>query len=207
MTVSLPEDQQDFGFWIRSLSGYLICWCEFLLSGWAPFCYMNREIRAVMSRSLRRCHARHLHCRRDGYENHVNCMRMSRGGCLDPIKLACREGLKFCHMAKNETTDIIRLVQEVSAELFQIRKWGHKCTVFHRKFQAMHKGPFTHAISDAISRTKRALPYPARMSFSRSIVWIGKKVMTYYLKTPFFPIPANLAVLRCSVKRLKTRVG
>ena len=112
------------------LSGYLICWCEFLLSGWAPFCYMNREIRAVMSSSLRRCHARHLHCRRDGYENHVNCMRMSRGGCLDPIKLACREGLKFCHMAKNETTDIIRLVQEVSAELFQIRKWGHKCTVF-----------------------------------------------------------------------------
>ena len=47
------------------------------------------------------------------------------------------------------------------------------------------KGPFTHAIfdaiSDAISRTKRSLPYPARMLFSRSIAWIGKKVITYYL--------------------------
>ena len=60
---------------------------------------------------------------------------------------------------------------------------------------------------DAISRTKRALPYPARMSFSRSIAWIGKKVITYYLKTPFFPIPAILAVLRRSDTRLKTRAG
>ena len=66
---------------------------------------------------------------------------------------------------------------------------------------------FTHAIFDAISRTKRALPYPARMSCSRSIAWIGKKVMTYHLKTPFFPIPANLTVLRRSVTRLKTRAG
>ena len=73
------------------------------------------------------------------------------------------------------------------------------------------KGPFTHAIfdaiSDAISRTKSALPYPARMPFSRSIAWIGKKVMTYYLKVSFFPIPANLAVLRRSDTRLKTRAG
>ena len=64
------------------------------------------------------------------------------------------------------------------------------------------------AISDAISRTKRALPYPARMFFfSRSVAWIGKKVMTYYLKTPFFPIPANLTVFRRSVTWLKTRAG
>ena len=73
------------------------------------------------------------------------------------------------------------------------------------------KGPFTHAIfeaiSDAISHTKRALPYPARMPFSRSIAWIGKKVITYYLKTPFFPIPANLTVFRRSVTRLKTPAG
>ena len=40
-------------------------------------------------------------------------------------------------------------------------------------------GPFTHAMFDAISRTKRTLPYPARMLFSRSIAWIGKKVITY----------------------------
>ena len=73
------------------------------------------------------------------------------------------------------------------------------------------KGPFTHAffnaISDTISRTKRALPYPARMLFSRSIAWIGKKVITYYLKTLFFPISANLTVFSRSVTRLKTRVG
>ena len=50
---------------------------------------------------------------------------------------------------------------------------------------------FTHAIFDAISRTKCALPYPTRMLFSRSIACIGKKVITYYLKTPFFPISAN----------------
>ena len=57
---------------------------------------------------------------------------------------------------------------------------------------------FTHAIfeaiSDAISRTKRALPYPGRMIFSRSIAWIGKKIITHYLKTPLFPISANLTV-------------
>ena len=73
------------------------------------------------------------------------------------------------------------------------------------------KGPFTHAIfdaiSDAISRAKRALPYPARMLFSRSIVWIGKKVITYCFKTPFIPISANLVVFCRSVTRLKTRAG
>ena len=73
------------------------------------------------------------------------------------------------------------------------------------------KGPFTHAIfdaiSDAISRTKRARPYPARMFISRSILWIGKKGITYYLKTPFFRISANLAVFCCSITRLQTRAG
>ena len=63
------------------------------------------------------------------------------------------------------------------------------------------------AISDAISRTKRDLPYPARMSFSRSIVWMGKKVMTYYLKTPLFPIHANLAVLRRSVTQNRIEIA
>ena len=62
-------------------------------------------------------------------------------------------------------------------------------------------------IFDAISRAKRALPYPARMLFSRSIVWIGKKVITYCLKTPFIPISANLVVFCRSVTRLKTRAG
>ena len=86
-----------------------------------------------------------------------------------------------------------------------------KCVeLFVRKVETLRiKGPFTHAIfdaiSDAISPTKRALP--ARMSFSRSIAWLGKKVMTYYLKTPFFPIPANLAAFRRSDTRLKTRAG
>ena len=83
------------------------------------------------------------------------------------------------------------------------------CTTSH--FTTLHKGPFTHAIfdaiSDAISRAKRALPYPARMLFSRSIVWIGKKVITYCLKTPFIPISANLVVFCRSVTRLKTRAG
>ena len=35
----------------------------------------------------------------------------------------------------------------------------------------LSKSLFTHAISDAISRTKRALPYHARMLLSRSIAW------------------------------------
>ena len=66
----------------------------------------------------------------------------------------------------------------------------------------------THAIFYAISGAKRALPYPARMLSSRSIAWIGKKVITYYFKTPFFPIPANLAVFFLSVNtRLKTCAG
>ena len=45
--------------------------------------------------------------------------------------------------------------------------------------------------------TKRALPYPARFLLSRSIAWIGKKVITCYSKTPSFP--ANLAVFCRSV--------
>ena len=45
------------------------------------------------------------------------------------------------------------------------------------------------------------------MLFSRSIVWIGKKVITYCLKTPFIPISANLVVFCRSVTRLKTRAG
>ena len=69
------------------------------------------------------------------------------------------------------------------------------------------KGPFTHAIFDGISRTTRALPYPARIFFSWSFAWIGKKVITYYFKTPFFPISANLAVFCRRVTRLKTRAG
>ena len=45
------------------------------------------------------------------------------------------------------------------------------------------------------------------MLFSRSIVWIGKKVITYCSKTPFIPISANLVVFCRSVTRLKTRAG
>ena len=73
------------------------------------------------------------------------------------------------------------------------------------------KARLTHAnfdaISGEISRTKRALPYPARMLFSRSIARMGKKVITYYLNTPFFAISANLAVFCRSVTRLKIRAG
>ena len=59
------------------------------------------------------------------------------------------------------------------------------------------EGAFTHAdfdaISDAISRTKRALPYPARMHFTRSIARIEKKVITLFEDT-LFPISAILVV-------------
>ena len=34
-------------------------------------------------------------------------------------------------------------------------------------------------------------------------MWIGKKVTTYYLKTPFIPISANLVILSHSVTQLK----
>ena len=77
----------------------------------------------------------------------------------------------------------------------------HSCVSYGKR-----KGSFTHAMFDAILRTKRALPYPARMFFSRSIAWIGKKVIRYYLSL-FFPIYANLVVFCRSVTRLKTRAG
>ena len=52
-------------------------------------------------------------------------------------------------------------------------------------------------------------PYPTlhHCFFSRSIAWIGKKVITFYLKTPFFPMSAHLAVFCRSATRLKTRAG
>ena len=97
-----------------------------------------------------------------------------------------------------------------SCSCFRIRK---ESTTFSKSFVivSLPTGPFTHAIfdaiSDAISRAKRALPYPAPMLFSRSIVWIGKKGITYCFKTPFIPISANLVVFCRSVTRLKTRAG
>ena len=66
-------------------------------------------------------------------------------------------------------------------------------------------GPFARAISYSISCTNA--PYPRRSLFSRSIALIEKKVITYYLKTTFFPISANLAVFCLSVARLQTRAG
>ena len=72
-------------------------------------------------------------------------------------------------------------------------------------------GPFTHstfnAISDAISRRKRRLTPPCTKAFfaKHRVDW--KDFITYYLKTPFFPISANLAVFCSSVTRLKTRAG
>ena len=84
-------------------------------------------------------------------------------------------------------------------------------TITHERRARSVQGSFTHAIfdavSDAISRTKHALPYPTRMLFSLIIAWIGIKGITYYLKAPFFPISANLAVFCRIVKRLKTRGG
>ena len=53
-------------------------------------------------------------------------------------------------------------------------------------------------------------PYPTlhEWFFSRSIAWIGKKVITYYLKTPLYPISVNLAVFGRSVNtQLKSRAG
>ena len=38
------------------------------------------------------------------------------------------------------------------------------------------KGPFTHVISDAISRTKRALPYPARIFFREASRGLERKL-------------------------------
>ena len=57
------------------------------------------------------------------------------------------------------------------------------------------------------SRTKHAPAYPARMFFREASRGFEKKVITYYLKTPFFPISANLAVFCRSVRRLKKPCG
>ena len=62
---------------------------------------------------------------------------------------------------------------------------------------ARPRGTSLPPIAHAILRTKRALPYRARMLVSPGIAWIGKIVITYYSKTPFFPISANfVAALR-----------
>ena len=73
------------------------------------------------------------------------------------------------------------------------------------------KGLFTrailYAISDAIARTKRALPYPAPMFFFREASRGLERKLSHYLKTPLFPISANLAVFCRSVTRLETSAG
>ena len=47
---------------------------------------------------------------------------------------------------------------------------------------------------------KPALPYPARMPFSRRMARIGKQVITYSSKTPLFPISANLVVFGAALR-------
>ena len=54
---------------------------------------------------------------------------------------------------------------------------------------------------------KTRLTLPCMSAFFANIAWIGKKVITYYLKTPFFQISANLPVFCRSVTRPKTRAG
>ena len=55
-----------------------------------------------------------------------------------------------------------------------------------------HKGPFTRAIfdaiSDAISRTKRALPYSVRTLFFGEASRELERKLSHYMKTPFFPL-------------------
>ena len=46
-----------------------------------------------------------------------------------------------------------------------------------------------------------------RVQISLIIAWIRNEVITYYLKTPIFPISANLAAFCRSVTRLKTCLG
>ena len=64
-------------------------------------------------------------------------------------------------------------------------RWGTGTGEFH---MSSFLGPFAcatfDAIADAISRTKRALPYPALMLFSRSIASIGKNHIIW--RHPFF---------------------
>ena len=76
---------------------------------------------------------------------------------------------------------------------------GSRTCTQNATISLLPKGPFTHAIFDAISITNRAL--------TRRNAWIGKKAIKYYLKTPFFPISANLAVFCRSVTRLKKPCG
>ena len=69
------------------------------------------------------------------------------------------------------------------------------------------KAPFTHAIFDAISRTKRNSPYHARILFREASGGLERKLFTYYLKTPLFPLAANLALFCRNVAWVKTCAG
>ena len=55
--------------------------------------------------------------------------------------------------------------------------------------------PVTRAIFVAISHTKHAPPYPARMLFSPSIAWIGKKVITHTLLSKYYSKHYRLSVM------------
>ena len=91
--------------------------------------------------------------------------------------------------------------------VFYAKKVRIETSVFYEECAYWIAGEFLHphvpallekscflGVLGAISRAKRALPYPARMLFLLIIAWIGNKVITYYLKIPFFPISANLTV-------------
>ena len=73
------------------------------------------------------------------------------------------------------------------------------------------KGLFTHAIFDvisgAISRTKRAFNPTLHEYFFHEASRGLERKFTYYFKTPFFPISANLVVFCRRVTRLQTRAG
>ena len=95
------------------------------------------------------------------------------------------------------TTEAINIGLQMDAKMIMLNHFSQrypKVPVFSEKFtnrtgiafdhmrvsyiMSHHtlQGPFTHVISDTISHTKRALPYPARMSFSRSIAGLERKL-------------------------------
>ena len=83
-------------------------------------------------------------------------------------------------------------------------KFNNKyCSNKRERLKARHV--IFDAISDAISRTKCALPYPA--GFFRGASRGLERKLTYYLKTPLFAIPTNWMVFRRSITRLKTSAG
>lgn len=108
----------DFGMWLLFVNLGL-----FLLFhvGWARFCLLNRVVHAVLSKRLRQCDTKEVHCRREGHEGHMKCLE-ANSGCMNPIRDlgVCTMVFNYCIALEKDLPDSVKMMLQIMKMNFNI---------------------------------------------------------------------------------------